>query len=95
VAAGTCKGFSAFSLNKENVFIDMVKPAEDGSGDLILRLYEAKKGDTGCLLNVGIPASVVWECDMLENRQSELALQNGQVGLHFRPFEVKTLRMKQ
>lgn len=95
VASGTLNSFSAFSLDKANVFIDTVKPAEDGSGDVILRLYEAKKGDTNCILNIGIPAATVWECDMLENKQSGVTLQNGQVRLHFRPFEVKTLRMKQ
>ncbi len=93
VAPGTCKAFSAFSLDKANVFIDTVKPAEDGSGDIILRLYEAKRGDTNCSLHVGIPATSVWECDMLEIKQSEMALQNSQVALHFKPFEVKTLRL--
>jgi alpha-mannosidase len=93
-APGKCFSFSAFSLNKENIFIDTVKPAEDGSGDTILRLYEAKKGDTNCILSIGIPAVIVWDCDMLENKQSELTLQNCKVRLHFHPFEVKTLRIK-
>lgn len=94
-AHGTCNSFSAFSLDKKNVFIDTVKPAEDGSCDVILRLYEAKRGDTNCILNIGAQAAAVWECDMLENKQSQVALQNGQTRLHFRPFEVKTLRIKQ
>jgi alpha-mannosidase len=95
VASGSLNSFSAFSLDKANIFIDTVKPAEDGSGDVILRLYEAKKGDTCCMLNVGIPTAAVWECDMLENKKAEIASKNGQINLHFHPFEVKTLRMKQ
>ena len=95
VASGALTDFSAFSLDKANVFIDTVKPAEDGSGDVILRLYEAKKGDTSCTLALGIPASALFECDMLENQLAEVPLTGGKAALHLRPFEVKTLRIKQ
>ena len=94
LAPGSMDTFSAFSLNRENVFIDTVKPAEDGSGDMILRLYEAKRGDIACKLHIGIPARHVYACDMLENIQAELAPEDGAVTLHFGPFEVKTLRIK-
>lgn len=90
---GCCKPFSAFELNAANVFIDTVKPAEDGSGDVVLRLYEAKKADTNCQLRLGIPAKGVWTCDMLENPAEELPVQDGSIALHFRAFEVKTLRI--
>ncbi len=95
LSSGSLAAFSAFSLDKENVFIDTVKPAEDGGGDIILRLYEAKKGDTSCRLKVDIPAADLWECDMLENSLAELVPEDGHIPLHFRPFEVKTLRLKQ
>ncbi|NLD83337.1 MAG: alpha-mannosidase, partial [Clostridiales bacterium] len=93
-APGACMAFSAFQLDAPNVFIDTVKPAEDGSGDVILRLYEAKKADTACRLTLNIPAQAVALCDMLENAQESLAVQDGQVSLHFRAFEVKTLRIR-
>jgi alpha-mannosidase len=95
VAAGALKDFSAFSLDKANVFIDTVKPAEDLSGDIILRLYEGKKGDTSCTLALGIPASALFECDMLENKLAEVPVTDGKAALHMRPFEVKTLRLTQ
>ena len=85
--------FSAFGVDAENVFIDTVKPAEDGSGDLILRLYEAKRADTVCQLKIGIPCAEIWECDMLENRQVRLSLTASGVPLSFHTFEVKTLRL--
>ncbi|MBQ8954013.1 MAG: alpha-mannosidase, partial [Clostridia bacterium] len=94
VAKGACEAFSAFSVDAENVFIDTVKPAEDGSGDLILRLYEAKKADTSCTLTINVPAKKVWLCDMLENKREEAALENGAVTLRFGTFEVKTLRIE-
>ncbi len=94
VAPGTLEGFSAFFVDEPNVFIDTVKPAEDGSGDVILRMYESKKADTSCTLGINIPAGRVWACDMLENKLEELAVEEGCVKLHFRTFEVKTLRIE-
>ena len=91
---GCCDPFSAFEPDEENIFIDTVKPAEDGSGDLILRLYEAKRADTLCSLKVRIPVRSVFLCDMLENEMEELtASAPGEYKLHFHTFEVKTLRI--
>ncbi len=93
-AEGSCAAFSAFAVDAENVFIDTVKPAEDGSGDLILRLYEAKRADTSCRLKINFPVRSVFCCDMLENEKEELPLDDGNtVVLHFHTFEVKTLRI--
>lgn len=94
VANGACPSFSALVLDEPNVFIDTVKPAEDGSGDVIVRMYEAKKADTRCALGVNIPAKKVWVCDMLENKLEELTMEEGCVKLHFGTFEVKTLRIE-
>ena len=93
VASGACPAFSAFVVDAPNVFIDTVKPAEDGSGDVILRLYEAKRADTPCVLSVNVPASKISACDMLENPLEELPVEDGCVKLHFHTFEVKTLRI--
>ena len=93
-ANGSCEPFSAFAVDAENVFIDTVKPAEDGSGDLILRLYEAKRADTSCRLKINFPVRAVFCCDMLENEKEELPLDDGNTAaLHFHTFEVKTLRI--
>ena len=94
IADGSCRTFSAFQLDKENVWIDTVKPAEDGSGDGIVRLYESKKADTCCTVKIGLPVQRVWACDMLENTQEALSIEDGAVPLHFHPFEVKTLRIE-
>ena len=81
-------------LTAENVFVDTVKPAEDGSGDVILRLYEAKRADTACELALRLPISSAQVCDMLENPVEDLDLSAGALRLHFHPFEVKTLRLR-
>ena len=86
--------FHAFGVYKSaSVYIDTVKPAEDGSGDVILRLYESKRGDTACNLSVDLPVQAVWLCDMLENKLEALPISDGEIALRFHPFEVKTIRL--
>ena len=94
VTPGTGPDFSAFVVDEPNVFIDVVKRAEDRSGDLILRLYEAKKADTTATLAINIPVKEVQLCDMLENPTETLKVEDGCVQLHFGTFQVKTLRLK-
>ena len=94
VVEGTCPSFSALVVDEPNVFVDTVKPAEDGSGDVVVRMYEAKRADTNCAVSVNMPAAKVWVCDMLENKLEELPMENGCVKLHFGTFEVKTLRIE-
>lgn len=93
-AQGVCDSFSAFTVDVPNVFIDTVKPAEDGSGDIVLRLYEAKKADTSCHPVINIPEKSVFLCDMLENVTEAMPVQDGLFSLHFGIFEIKTLRIR-
>ena len=94
VASGTCEPIHAFTVDAPNVFIDTVKPAEDGSGDIIVRMYEAKRADTDCVLGIGIPFGKVWSCDMLENKEEELRSDGSTLNLHLGTFEVRTLRIQ-
>ncbi len=84
---------SIFSLDANNIIIETVKPAEDGSRDLILRLYESKRSLTNCLLSTSLPVQNVTETDMLERFQKSLPVKKGKIILKFRPFEIKTLRL--
>lgn len=92
VIKGLCEPFSAFKVDVDNVFIDTVKPAEDGSGDMIIRLYEAKQADTRCTLTLSKAFSRAFICDMLENEVEETSINGNSVSLAFHTFEVKTLR---
>jgi alpha-mannosidase len=84
---------SALSLSAENVFIDTVKPAEDGSDDVILRIYEAAGARTDATLTVNLPFGTIAACNMLEEDATPLATEGNTVALTFHPFEVKTLRL--
>ena len=93
-AAGDAGTRSLFSVDCPNVIIETVKPAEDDSEDIIVRLYEAMRSDVHCTLSTSLPVSTVQETDMLETtRVAELAVEDGQIELTFRPFEIKTLRL--
>ena len=84
---------SIFNLDAANIILETVKLAEDGSDDVILRLYEAKRNLTHCILTTPLPITRALQTDMLERYQSDLSFSKGQIALDFRPFEIKTIRL--
>ena len=70
--------------------------APGAEGDMILRLYEAGGGTVNCTLSAAYPLESVHETNMLERNPRPLPLEDTRrsVKLHFRPFEIKTLRLK-
>jgi len=82
-----------FRVDARNVIVETVKPAEDGSGDVIVRLYEAKRTATRCALATSFSPTKVLATNMLEEGGETLPFENGSVTLDFRPFEIKTLRL--
>ena len=83
-----------FRLDDPAVTVESVKLAEDGSGDLILRLYEAQNGCRDVALTPPAKIEKAWECDLAENKQRRVGTENGAFRLSFRPFEIKTLRLR-
>ena len=75
------------------MLIDTVKPAEDGSGDLILRIYEAMHAAGTAEICLNIPVQKAWLCDMLENIEEELPIADGKLVIPFGGFEIKTVRL--
>jgi len=89
-SGGEC---SLFSIDAANVAIDTVKPAEDGSGDVVVRLYESLRAATRCTLKTSLPVKKALATDMLEDGGKALPARGGAIALEFRPFEIKTLRL--
>ena len=82
-----------------NIIIDTVKPAEDGSSDIIVRLYESKRAACSSTLHTELQIKKATLTDMLENNTDQLGVERGVAGqnsikLHFNPFEVKTIRLE-
>ena len=88
---GQLLAFSAFSTDRANVIVDTVKPADDGSGDLVIRLYESKKADTFFRLHSDLPVKALTPCNLLEEDAG--APVEPDALLHVRPFEVCTYRV--
>nr|WP_296473125.1 glycoside hydrolase family 38 C-terminal domain-containing protein [uncultured Acetatifactor sp.] len=94
VSKGAVDRFSAVTVDKANVILDTMKPAEDGSGDIVLRLYEAKKAAAKAEVSLQFGAAKAYLCDMLENVIEEVPVTDGKIVLPFRAFEIKTVRVK-
>ena len=93
-AAGSGGQASLFHLNAANIILETVKPAEDGSGDVILRLYESSRSATHCSLFTSLKVRHAEQTDMNECTAGALVFEEGKVELNFRPFEIKTVRLK-
>ena len=69
-----------------------MKLADDGSGDVVIRLYEALGTRTTCHLDLGLPVGSVFETDLLERPTIELP--SGQrITMTLAPFQILTLRL--
>ena len=85
---------SLVTLEPSDVYLDTLKLAEDGSGDLFLRFYEAMKSSVTARIHTAFRGRA-WRCDMLENKQKELAFADGTLVVPFHPFEIVTLRIRE
>jgi alpha-mannosidase len=84
---------SVFAVDAGNIVVSTVKPAEDGSGDVIVRLYESKRMSTRCRFKTSLPVKAAALTNMLEQEPEPVTVRGGRVRLSFRPFEIKTLRL--
>ena len=73
--------------------LDTVKLAEDRSGDLILRVYEALGGRARIRLRVSEEITRAALTDLLERVESELQVDANSVVVDLRPFEILTVRL--
>ena len=96
VAGGTAAAAPApvVSVEHPGVQVSAVKRADDGSGDLIVRLHEAC--GTRTQVAVRTPQRVVEAstCNLLEEPELPLDIADGFVNLTLRPFQLATLRLR-
>jgi len=79
------------------VVVEAVKAADDQSGAVVVRLYEALGGRARVSLSPGFPVESVGRVDLLERPLAggELARdERGDVALELRPFEVVTVVLR-
>lgn len=95
VAAGGGGSRHLIEVDAANVIVDTVKPAEDGSGDVIVRMYESKRTATRCRLRFGFEVESVRTVNMLEESAGDVLPGGGAEGfeLELGAFEIRTLRV--
>jgi alpha-mannosidase len=84
------------TVDNDAVVVSAVKLADDGSGDVVVRLYEATGGRARTRVTPGFPAAQVSATDLLERTLDDVTapeLVDGGVPLSLRPFELVTLRL--
>ena len=81
-----------FSLTSENVIMEVVKKAEK-EDSTVLRLYEPFGKEAVTSLKINNKFKTVFETDLMEDNISELKVSRGKIGLSFKPFEIKTLKI--
>jgi alpha-mannosidase len=83
------------TVDSPAVVVEAVKLADDGSGDLVVRLYEALGTTVAPTVGLLVPVGRVTVTDLLERDlpdAGDLDVADGRVALTLRPFQIVTLR---
>ncbi|MFG2824819.1 alpha-mannosidase [Kitasatospora sp. NPDC048365] len=84
-------------VDADAIVVSAVKLADDGSGDLVVRVYESGGGRARGRLATSFPLASAVRCDLLERpwdgARCEAVADGDGVRLALRPFELATLRL--
>lgn len=85
-----------FVVRVEGAAVSAVKRADDGSGDLVVRIYEHLGASRRAVLAWGTATSAgrAFRVDLLERRLEPVDIDPGGLHLDLRPFELVTLRIE-
>ncbi len=81
-------------INPSHVVLSAIKAAEDKSGDMILRMYEAVGEETEATIELP-GCSFAWSCDLMEARGEELQFCDNKLIIEMKPFQIRTIRVTQ
>ncbi len=90
-AQGNASALRFVATEKPNAVIETIKQAEDGNG-MIVRLYEAERKRGPARLTFGFDVTAVRLCNLLEEDQEELVINDNRVALDLGPYELVSLR---
>ncbi|MGN1368891.1 MAG: alpha-mannosidase [Aristaeellaceae bacterium] len=83
---------TGFRCESDAIILETIKPADDGSEDVILRLYESLRTHAAGTLCLPFAARV-YESAMDESETGALLGEGREIPLTMKPFEVRTLRI--
>jgi alpha-mannosidase len=81
-------------VDHPGVQVTAVKHADDGSGDLVVRLYEACGDRVAATVHGRLRIAEADRCNVLEDIEHGLDTADGIVTVQLRPFEIVTLRLR-
>lgn len=84
--------YSMVTVDKENIFVEAVKEAEDDDS-VIVRLYDAFDTRTKVKVKFGFDVEKVETASILEEPEGEIPVAGNQVELTVKPFEIVTLKV--
>ena len=92
------------TVDNDGVVVESVKLADDTSGDLVVRLYEATGDRAAARVRVSEPVETVTDVDLLERPMPPVdgngpdgdlrSESDGSVSISLRPFQIRTLRFR-
>jgi alpha-mannosidase len=87
------------SVDRPGVVVEVVKAAEDGSGDAIVRVYEALGSRATATLTFRRDVGEVAVVDLLEDERGDLPavpllVDGPRVTVTLTPFQIATLRFR-
>ena len=92
-ADGVCGPLRVLEMSSASIAVESVKLAEDGSGDLIIRLFESMGGARTAVCHPLVPFASARRCSLAEEDGEALSVSGDAFPLFFRPFEIVTVRL--
>lgn len=92
--SGGCARDSYIKISDENVIVETLKQAQDGSNDIILRIYESKHASGNISIRLPEDICAVYVANMLEEEEEPIEIKNHSIEIYIKGFEIKTLRLK-
>lgn len=88
---GTCESvLPIVEVDSSNVVVEAMKVAENGKG-VVVRLVEEQNCRTNAKISFYKKPQKIFSCDLMENIQEELSLNEKELIIGFKPYEIKTL----
>ena len=87
------------AVDHDAVIVEAVKAAEDGSGDVVVRIYESYGGRASATLRFAGEVANVRRVDLLEDERDDLppigleVVDRHSIRVALRPFQIATLRL--
>lgn len=83
-----------FNVNNPQFKVQAFKQAEDGTGDIVLRLVEVYGSHGELRLESRKELQSAWICNLLEEKVSDVMFDSHEVTCFMHPYEIVSIRMK-